>query len=135
MKIFKIIAVVGVTVALLIAEIVGSFVLVAHDADLYQERLGQPLERELGFRHGSPYIHFGSTSREVFTLHPTPDGVLARAGVRDGDIPIDFGITGFYKHLHRSRGSQVTVRLMDGGDGPPKSKRAIRTTTFYVPPA
>src|SRR6266480_5865553 len=104
MKLFTIIA---ITSALLIAALVGSIAFVAHEAELYQEQLGQPLERELGFQHGSPYIHFGSTSREVFTLHPTPDGVLARAGVRDGDIPIDFGITGFYKHLHRSRGSQV----------------------------
>jgi hypothetical protein len=132
-KFFKIIAIVGVAVVLLIAALVGRFIFVVHEAELYQERLGQPLERELGFQHGSPYIRFGSTRREVFTLHPAPDGVLARAGVRDGDIPIDFSITGFYKHLYRSRGSQVTVRLMDGSDGPPKSKRAIRTATFYVP--
>ena len=129
----KRIKIAGITVAVLLVAVIAAFAFQVHEARSYQERLGPPLERELGFRHGSPYVHFGDSVREVFTLHPTPTGVLANSGVRDGDIPLDFSITGFYKHLYRNRGSKVTVRVMDGGDGPPKDQRAIRSVTFSVP--
>jgi hypothetical protein len=131
----KLLKVAGSTFALLIAVLIGVVCFVAYQAEYYQIHLGRPLDRDLGFEHGSPYVFFGESSREVFTLHPIPGGILATAGVRDSDIPIDFSITAFYNYLHRNRGSQVTVRVMDGGDGPPANQRLIRTTTFLVPPA
>jgi hypothetical protein len=131
----KLLKVAGVTLALLVAALVVAIAFVVSEATLYQSRLGPALERELGFAHGSPYVRLGERRQEVFTLHPTPGGTLAAAGVRNGDIVRDFSITGFYKHLHLSRGSQVTIRVMDGGDGPPADRRAVRTISFSVPPA
>jgi hypothetical protein len=131
----KLIHIVGISAASFLLALGGMFAFTLYEANLYQGRVGRSLSHDLGFTPGSPYVHFGDSSREVFTLHPLPGGVLATSGVRDGDIPWGFSITGFYKHLHRNRGSQVTIRLMDGGSGPPKDQRAIRFVSFYIPPA
>ena len=124
-----------ITCVLLVAAFIVFGVYVSSEAEEYQVRLGKPLESELGFAHGSPYIRNGESRLEVFTLHPVPGGALATAGVRNGDIPLDFGITGLYKHLHRNRGSEVTIRVVDGGDGPPLEQRTVRNIVLRVPPA
>jgi hypothetical protein len=127
--------IVGIGLAILAAAFVGFAWYVTSQAELYQTTLGPALERELGFAHGSPYVRLGEQREEVFTLHPVPGGVLAAAGLRSGDIVRNFGITGFYKHLHQNRGAEVTVLVMDGGNGPPADQRAVRKIVFRVPPA
>jgi hypothetical protein len=131
----KLFSIAAYTLVLLVAAFVAFGIYVSSEAEEYQVRLGKPLESDLGFAHGSPYIRIDGARQEVFTLHPTPGGTLAAAGVRDGDIPLDFGITGFYKHLYRNRGAEVTIRVVDGGDGPPVNQRAVRAIVFRVPPA
>src|SRR5205807_8053739 len=100
----------------------------------YQEHLGTSLERELGFRHGSPYVRCGGSARAVFTIEAiTPGGRCDQAGFRDGDIIRGQSITGFYKLLHRSGGKEVTVRVVAGGDGLPLCERPERRITLAVP--
>ena len=124
------IALVGLAAAFLVFALY-----VTSQAELYQSKLGHALERDLGFAHGSPYVRLGEHREEVFTLHPVPGGLLASAGARSGDIVRDFSITGFYKHLHQNRGAEVSVLVMDGGNGPPADLRAVRRIFFRVPPA
>ena len=130
MKFLKILAVI---VGSLFVTFVGFGLYTGYQAHYYQSTLGSQLERELGFTHGSPYLRLGDDSREVFTLHPTPGGVLADAGIRDGDIVLGHTITNFYRLLHERRGSSVTVRVTDGGNGPPIAQRPIRSVTFSIP--
>lgn len=64
-----------------------------------------------------------------------PGGVFDRAGFRQGDVVLDLSINGLFKLLHRGRGEQVTIRVVDGGDGPPLNERPERTLTSVVPAA
>lgn len=96
--------------------------------------LGKPLEDDLGFRHGSPYLRCGDSIQEVFTIEAiVPGGIFDQAGIRDGDIVMGPSITGFYKLLHRNRGKEVTVHVVDGGDGPSLDDRPQRRIAFVVP--
>ncbi len=130
----RLVKIAGMAVAVLAAAFFGFAYYVTSQAELYQRDLGPALERDVGFAHGSPYVRFGERREEVFTLHPVPGGLLAIAGVRSGDIVREFTITGFYKHLHQNRGSDVTLFVMDGGNGPPAAQRAVRKIVLRVPP-
>lgn len=121
---------------LFLAAFVGLLVYVPTEAWYYQEHLGRDLERDLGFRHGSPYISCGDEHCEVFTIEAlNPTGVLWRAGFRDGDIVKGHHISGFYRLLHRNRGSEVTVKVIEGGNGLPLDQRQERELHFVVPAA
>ena len=96
--------------------------------------VGRMLEVDLGFRHGSPYVRCGESEREVFTIEVVqPGGVLDRAGFQNSDIVVGMSITGLYRTLHRERGGEVTVPVVDGGDGPALSERRVRQIRFRVP--
>jgi hypothetical protein len=109
-------------------------VFIAAQAWYYQIHIGQSLDTELGFTHGSPYIRCGDTLREVLTIHSVqPGGVFERAGFHSGDIVVGVGITAFYRTLHHGRGGELTVSVVDGDDGPSLSERRIRQIRFKVP--
>jgi hypothetical protein len=129
----KLLKVLGTSVALLAAALVAFLLYTTQQAYHYQSVLGSVLDRDLGFRHGSPYFSFGDDSFEVFTLHPLTGGPMHAAGVRDSDIVLDHSITGFYRTLHEHRGSTIAFRVTDGGDGIPMNQRPVRTVTLSIP--
>ncbi len=108
---------------------------ITSQAQLYQSNYGPGLRSEFQFSNGSPYINAGGERKEVFTIYPKPGGLLHNAGFRDGDIIVSESITGFYKLLYHSRGKQVTVEVVDGGDGQPLEERELRLITFEIPAA
>jgi hypothetical protein len=95
----------------------------------------EALKRDLGFDYRSPYFRIGGRLREVMTLEGiVPDGVLARAGIREGDIPLDeSSIIGLFRMLESARGSNVAISVVPGGDGPPLEQRPKRKVEFFVP--
>jgi hypothetical protein len=104
----------------------------------WQTAVGAPLERDLGFWHGTPYIREtgASEARVVLTVESiVPGSVFDQAGFKSGDIVRGLSINGLFQELHRGRGRQVTIRVVDGGDGPPLEQRSERAITFLVPPA
>ena len=121
-------------VALLVLLFGGWVAWVMFEMVYYQAAVGASLNRGLGFTHGSPYVRCGGEVTEVFTIESvTAGGVFDRAGFRQGDIVRGRSITEFYKLLHRSRGREVTIEVVDGGDGPPLDQRPPRRITFTVP--
>src|SRR4030095_9305492 len=130
MKRLKILA---IGAAMLFAALIAFGIYTAQQAHYYQSVIGPVLDRDLGFRHGSPYFNFGDDSFEVFTLHPQPGGVMSAAGVRDSDIVLDHSITGFYRTLHEHRSSTIAFRVTDGGYGVPIAQRPIRMITLQIP--
>jgi S1-C subfamily serine protease len=104
----------------------------------WQMTVGEPLKRELGFRYGTPYIQEAGSSwpREVLTVESVaPGGAFERAGFKSGDIISELSINELFQTLHRSRGQPVTIRVVDGGDGPPLDQRLGRSITLVVPTA
>lgn len=101
----------------------------------YQRHLGRPLNTQLGFTHGSPYVQCGEEWREVITIHSVEaDGVFAHTGFTVGDIIVEpDGSSELYRTLHEGRGGEVMVSVVDGGDGPPLSERRVRRLRFRVP--
>jgi hypothetical protein len=101
----------------------------------YQVHVGRLLDVDLGFSLGSPYVRCGEIEHEVSTIESVqPGGVLDSAGFQNGDIVVGMSITGLYRALHRGRGGEVTVPVVDGGDGPALSERRVRQIRFRVPP-
>jgi hypothetical protein len=102
----------------------------------WQIRIGERMERELEFRIGTPVIQEDGTTwpREVVSIESLRrDGVLGQAGLREGDIICGLSVGDVFKMLHRGRGGQVTLQVVNGGDGPPISLRQVRPITFKVP--
>jgi hypothetical protein len=116
-------------------------VLVVYGASVawyWQKTVGEPLERELGFQHGTPYVQEDGSQwpQEVLTVESVvPGGVFDQAGFRQGDVVRGLSINGLFQVLHRARGQQVTIRVVDGGNGRPLEQRPERTITFFVPAA
>ena len=109
---------------------------IAFEMVYYGGQLGPGLAKDLGFSHGSPYVRCGSSYCEVFTIESvTSGGEFDRAGFRAGDIVCDLSITQFYMLLHQRRGQEITIRVVEGGDGPPLDQRTVRNITFTVPAA
>ncbi len=50
-----------------------------------------------------------------------------------GDIILGPSISGLYKLLHRGRGSEVRLVVVDGGEGPPLNQRPRRELAVRVP--
>lgn len=128
---------VALCAAALLALLFGGWVgWVMLEVFYYQGVVGFALNRELGFAHGSPYVQCGGETTEVFTIESvTPGGVFDRAGFREGDIVRGLSFTEFYKLLHRSRGREVTIEVVDGGDGPSLDRRPSWHISFTVPAA
>jgi hypothetical protein len=102
----------------------------------WQIRIGQPLEKELGFRIGTPVIQEDGSSwpTEVLSIESLEwDGAFTKAGFQRGDVIRGVSLNELFKALHRGRGKSVTIRVVDGGDGPPLDQRAERTITITVP--
>jgi hypothetical protein len=102
----------------------------------WQITVGKPIEREFGFRIGTPIIQEEGKSwpSEVVSIESVRwDGVLGQAGFRDGDIVRGLSVSKVFKVLHRGRGKQVTLEVVDGGYGPPINQRNVRAITFKVP--
>jgi len=118
-----------------VAAFVAVAVFITVQTCYYQLHVGSTLAADLGFTHGSPYVRCGDGEREVFTIHSVqPGGVFAQAGFTNGDIVVGMSITQLYRTLHRRRGGEVTVSVVDGGDGPALSERRVRQLRFRVPP-
>jgi hypothetical protein len=87
-----------------------------------------------GFSVGSPFVRAGRRHVEVGTLHPRPGGLMAEAGVQDGDIlddPLTFA--GLYRRLDAPPGTRIRIRVLAGGDGPPLPERPARMITLVRP--
>jgi len=106
------------------------------DAEFYQLH-GVRLQRDLGFKHGSPYVRVGGSTREVMTIDEVvPDGPFARAGIQPADIVLDpKSIDSLYRALEGARGATLQITVVPGGDGPPLEERQARTLTLEVPTA
>ena len=121
---------------IIVAVLIALFAFVTYnvcEANRLQGEVGQELRSTLGFSHGSPYLIIGGEGEEVFTLHPTPNGIMSHAGVQDGDIVLGYSITEFYKALHEHRGSTLNFRVTDGGDGASIQSRAERNIKLAIP--
>ena len=125
--------IIGIGVIVIVGSLSAWVWWTVSQALLYQSEYGPELNSELGFIHGSPYVYAGGKTVEVFTIYPIKGGFLDKVGFREGDIITSESITGFYKLLYHSRGKSISVRMVNGGDGPPISKREIKSLTFTVP--
>ena len=90
--------------------------------DAYLDHFVRPgLEREFGFTAGTVRIPGGEDGTDAFGIVAVaPGGVLARAGVRPGDVPVGYRhgfATGFYLDLLAARrGTPVEVSLLSSAD-------------------
>lgn len=97
--------------------------------DMYTKAtLSRELHRDLGFELA--YVRddaFPGQSVKRFD-YVAPEGVFATAGFLEGDIIVDdLWLGQFYRMLHRSRGTPVTINVVRRNDGPPLA------LTFTVP--
>jgi len=125
----------SITFVLIISIVLAGWVWIVWtktNATKYQTELGPQIRGKFGFAHGSPYIKAGDKHIEVFTIHPKTDGLLHKAGFKDGDIVVDQTITDFYKMLYHAKGKVVEIKVVDGGDGLPIAQRKTRTISFKV---
>jgi membrane-associated protease RseP (regulator of RpoE activity) len=107
----------------------------------YQVYCGVRLEHDLGVRIGSPYVKIEDSTlssligTEVMTFEKlAPDSPLARAGIKEGDIPLDdLSFTEFYRMLEQSRGKTIRITVVPGGNGPDLNARPRKTVEFTVP--
>ena len=126
---------------MLIGAIAVAFVLwIIGQAVYWQGIVGSPIEKELGFTHGSPYVRSGDRKFEVFTFEQVaPSGIFGRAGIRNGYIPVSvagethLGSTKFYRLLEASRGQTVEIKIVPGGDGDEIASRPVQSVTFEMP--
>lgn len=125
-------------ISLLLVSLFGVFCVVvayiAIDSYYYQVRLGPSLKRDLGFCEGAAYLQVNrSLHSAVAITQVDEDGVFSRAGFRAGDVLPDLSHTALFKLLHRHRGRVAELAVVDGGEGPPFSKRPRRVIRFAVP--
>ena len=103
--------------------------------DMYTTVILSPrIQQELGFELA--YIHDATVpGRRVKRIdYVAPEEIFAKAGFVEGDIIVDdLWLGQFYRLLHRSRGTAVTIHVVSGGDGPPLGDREVRALTFTVP--
>ena len=103
--------------------------------DIYTKvTLSRTIHRDLGFELA--YVQDAAMpGRSVKRVdYVAPDGIFAKAGFVEGDVIVDdLWLGQFYRWLHRSRGTAVTIRVVHGGDGPPFGEREERALTFTVP--
>jgi S1-C subfamily serine protease len=98
----------------------------------------QELQRDLGFRHGTPLYTVNGAHTEVMDVSTVkPGGAFAKAGFKTGDIFLDLrerhSISELYQLLENSRGKTITLRVVPGGNGPPLEQRPVRSIRLKVP--
>jgi hypothetical protein len=99
----------------------------------WQITVGLPLERDLGFEHGTPYLDSGGSAVEVVAVESVvPGGVFDRAGLKSGDVFPGMTVDELFQQLHDSRGGTVTLRVLSGGAAP-LDRRPERAISFVVP--
>jgi len=91
------------------------------------------IENDLGFRHDSPYISCHGQLIEVVSIHPTPGGLIEKAGVIEGDILVERGLVKFYQRLEKSRGHVQRFEVVQGGSQGCLDERQKRVITVNVP--
>ena len=107
--------------SLFLAAVLGPVVAyIMVEAYYYQMRLGPGLERDHGFKEGAAYLffqgRFGEGHHSAVAIQEVTDGgVFAQAGFRAGDVLPDVTHTGLFKHLHRHRGQQAELAVVEGG--------------------
>jgi len=100
----------------------------------YQVLLGPVLQRDLGFREGARYFSVqGRLCSAVAIEAIVPGGIMACAGFRAGDLFPGLSHTSIFKLLHRHRGREVELKVVDGGDGPYLEERPSRVLKVTVP--
>jgi hypothetical protein len=105
------------------------------EALYYQVLLGRDLERDLGFHDGADYIFpNGHMHSAVKVAALVPGGVFEHAGFRVGNVFPGLSHTGLFRLLHRHRGREAELTIVDGGPGPPFYERPTRVIRFAVPP-
>jgi len=114
-----------------------AFCLVASLSVGCNNKVQTDLERDLGFRVGTPYYNINGKGTEVMDVQSVqPSGVFAKAGFRAGDVFLDFrsnnSINELYRHLAASRGKTITLCVVPGGNGLPLAQRSVRSITFKV---
>jgi len=129
-------------VVITIPEIVGGVFLllflasayVTAEAYYYQWYLGRDLERDLGFRDGAAYLRVGRRMHAAVAVEEVVEGgVYDRAGIRRGDVLPDASHSDLFQLLHRHRGREVVLSIVDGGAGPPFCQRPRRLHRLLVP--
>ncbi len=106
------------------------------EACYYQGRLARQLEKDLGFEIDSEYLNVPGSifPHDVIRIWKlTEGGIFSQAGFRVGQVLPGFGLTEFYKLLHRGRGKQVQIEVAEGGEGPPFVDRPRQAIRFLVP--
>jgi hypothetical protein len=126
----------GFAAGYLVSVLLVAFAWEMGSAFYWQGRVGYPLEQRLGFRLGTPYIRTDDgRTHEVRALEVLPGGAFERAGFRNGDIVRDIGLNAFFRTLRDHAGREVTIPVVQGGDGPPLMTREVRVVRIALPPA
>ena len=97
---------------------------------------GEPLNTDLGFRHGTAWLNYPSLRGyvdAVCIMSIDEGGVFERAGFRVGDVLPDVSVIGLYRLLHSRRGQVAELSVVDGGPGPPFLQRPRRVIRVLVP--
>jgi hypothetical protein len=75
------------------------------------------IQRQFGFKMERRRMHYRTQALDVFVIKGlNPDGVLAKAGVRNGDVPVgDYHVSDvtFYRELEESRKRAVEIHLVN----------------------
>jgi hypothetical protein len=99
----------------------------------FQTTLGPRVRQKYGFEVGTPFVQAGRRKVEVAELRVRPGGLLARAGVREGDLLADETLGQLYRLLAAPKGAVISIRVVPGGDGPPLSERPVRIIVVTGP--
>jgi hypothetical protein len=99
-----------------------------------QAFLQPAVERRIGAQIQSPHVVCDGVTREVISFENVRAGACAGAGVTSGDIVVSNESIGQLCRLLNGRtGKQVTIEVVNGGDGPPIEQRTKRQVTITLP--
>jgi hypothetical protein len=106
----------------------------------YQAIIGTPLRRELGFSDGSPFTQDPQywLGREVVSVTAVvPGGVAASAGLRPGDVFVDYcrpdrGTTALFRDLEAARGKKLCLDVVRIEGSDPLERRTRRSVCLDV---
>jgi hypothetical protein len=111
----------------------GSFLFLMRE--LQRDRM---IERELGFKIGTPMLRADGSYVEVIAAYEIqPGGIASRAGIREWEVIIHptgkRSTSSMFRWLDNNRGYPVSLTVLPGGDGPALTTRPRRTVTFVLP--